>query len=83
MEKNMFENKNELEAREEILGIVDEYCKKYHNQKKYKEGDRIPYASRVYDTRLSNYFGDTEGTRLVGGSFAHYSRCGTVVRRFL
>ena len=44
----MFENKNELEAREEILGIVDEYCKKYHNQKKYKEGDRIPYASRVY-----------------------------------
>lgn len=47
----MFENKNELEAREEILGIVDEYCKKYHNQKKYKEGDRIPYASRVYDSK--------------------------------
>ena len=51
MEKSMFENKNELEAREEILGIVDEYCKKYHNQKKYKEGDRIPYASRVYDSK--------------------------------
>jgi CDP-6-deoxy-D-xylo-4-hexulose-3-dehydrase len=46
----MFDNKNELEAREEILGIVDEYCKKYHNQKKYKEGDRISYASRVYDS---------------------------------
>lgn len=29
----MFDNKNELEARQEILGIVDEYCKKYHNQK--------------------------------------------------
>ena len=38
----MFDNKNELEAREEILGMVDEYCKKYHNQKQYKEGDRIP-----------------------------------------
>ena len=39
----MFDNKNELEARQEILGIVDEYCKKYHNQKQYKEGDRISY----------------------------------------
>ena len=47
----MFDNKNELEAREEILGIVDEYCKKYHNQKQYKEGDRISYASRVYDSK--------------------------------
>ncbi len=47
----MFENKNELEARQEILGIVDEYCKKYHNQKQYKEGDRISYASRVYDSK--------------------------------
>ena len=47
----MFDNKNELEAREEILGMVDEYCKKYHNQKQYKEGDRIPYASRVYDSK--------------------------------
>ena len=37
----MFDNKNELEARQEILGIVDEYCKKYHNQKQYKEGDRV------------------------------------------
>ena len=33
------------------LGIVDEYCKKYHNQKQYKEGDRISYASRVYDSK--------------------------------
>lgn len=47
----MFDNKNELEARQEILGIVDEYCKKYHNQKQYKEGDRISYASRVYDSK--------------------------------
>ena len=48
----MFENMNEQEAREQILGIVDDYCKKYHNQQKpFEEGDRIPYASRVYDSR--------------------------------
>ena len=46
----MFENKNELEAREEILSFVDECCKKYHAKKEYHEGDRISYASRVYDS---------------------------------
>lgn len=47
----MFENKNEQEARNEILTLVDEYCKKYHNVKKdFLPGDRIPYASRVYDS---------------------------------
>lgn len=45
----MFENMNEKEAREEILNAVAKYCDKYHNRKEYKEGDRIPYASRVYD----------------------------------
>ena len=45
----MFENKTEAEARQEILGLVSEYCDKYHQKKEYKEGDRIPYASRVYD----------------------------------
>ena len=47
----MFENKTERQAREEILQAVEEYCNKYHNQKKpFSEGDRIPYASRVYDS---------------------------------
>ncbi len=47
----MFENKTEQQAREEILEAVDAYCCKYHNQKKpFKEGDRISYASRVYDS---------------------------------
>lgn len=46
----MFEQKTEKEAREQILDLVKEYCAKYHNQKKeFKEGDRISYASRVYD----------------------------------
>ncbi len=46
----MFENKNELQAREEILKMVEAYCDTYHNQKQdFTEGMRIPYASRVYD----------------------------------
>ena len=37
-------------ARQQILDLVAEYCGKYHNQKKeFTEGQRIPYASRVYD----------------------------------
>lgn len=45
----MFENKTEQQAREEILKLVAEYCDTFHQKKEYKEGDRIPYASRVYD----------------------------------
>lgn len=46
----MFENKTEGQARKEILDMVVEYCDKYHNQKKaFEPGDRISYASRVYD----------------------------------
>ena len=46
----MFENKTEAEARKEILDLVAEYADKFHNQtKEFSPGDRIPYASRVYD----------------------------------
>ncbi len=46
----MFENKTEKEAKKEILELVKEYCDTYHNQtKEFHEGDRISYASRVYD----------------------------------
>ena len=48
----MFENMTEQEARNQILEMVDGYCAKYHNQQKsFQEGDRIPYASRVYDSK--------------------------------
>jgi len=48
----MFNDKTEQEARNEILNMVKEYCDKFHNVKKeFKEGDRIPYASRFYDNR--------------------------------
>ena len=46
----MFDNMTEQQARDEILQAVGEYCEKYHNQKKtFEPGDRISYASRVYD----------------------------------
>ena len=45
----MLKAKTEAEARKEILDLVAEYCDTYHAKKEYKEGDRIPYASRVYD----------------------------------
>ena len=38
------------ELHDKILALVKEYCDKYHNQPKdFREGDRISYASRVYD----------------------------------
>lgn len=48
----MFENMNETQAKEQILEAVETYCRKYHNiPKVFKEGQRIPYASRVYDSK--------------------------------
>jgi CDP-6-deoxy-D-xylo-4-hexulose-3-dehydrase len=46
----MFENLTEKQAREKILELVKEYCDNYHKKPAYKTGDRIPYASRVYDS---------------------------------
>ncbi len=37
------------QAREEILSKVRDYCEQFHAKKPYTEGDRIPYASRVYN----------------------------------
>ena len=46
----MFENMNEQQARDAILESVKEYCDLYHKKPDYMEGDRKPYASRVYDS---------------------------------
>lgn len=47
----MFENKSEQQAKNEILNMVKEYYECYHKKNNsFKEGDRIPYASRVYDS---------------------------------
>ena len=48
----MFEHSTETEAREKILAAVQAYCERFHNKKKeFRPGDRISYASRVYDYR--------------------------------
>lgn len=46
----LFENMSEDQAKEQILEAVKEYCSIYHKKKPYTEGQRIPYASRVYDS---------------------------------
>lgn len=47
----MLENMTEQQAREYIIKTVREYCDVFRNNKKtFTEGDRIPYASRIYDS---------------------------------
>lgn len=38
------------EKEQQILNLVREYCEEFHKKPEYAEGDRIPYASRVYDS---------------------------------
>ena len=46
----MFENKSEPEARKILLGLISEYYNTYKKGKDgYHEGDKIPYAGRVFD----------------------------------
>ena len=46
----MFEDRTEAQARQEILAMVEEYYHKFHTGKtSYQEGERISYASRIYD----------------------------------
>ena len=46
----MFDNMPEEKAKEYILQVVKEYSNTYHQTNKpFQEGQRIPYASRVYD----------------------------------
>ncbi|MBR2275253.1 MAG: lipopolysaccharide biosynthesis protein RfbH [Lachnospiraceae bacterium] len=42
--------KTQDEFRTQILDLVKEYCDTYHKKTEYHKGDRIPYASRVYDS---------------------------------
>ncbi|MCI6827202.1 MAG: lipopolysaccharide biosynthesis protein RfbH [Spirochaetia bacterium] len=47
----MFENETKQQAVKTILESVKEYYKKFMIKTEYKEGDRISYASRVFDER--------------------------------
>ena len=45
----MFEQMKEAEAKKYILELVGEYCDTFHKKEAFEEGERIPYARRVYD----------------------------------
>ena len=45
----MFESMTKEQASQQILDSVKEYCKTFMQKTPYKEGDRIAYASRVFD----------------------------------
>lgn len=70
----MFENMSEKQAREQILGMVAEYCDTYHKTAEYKEGDRIPYARRVY--------GHEEMVNLVDSSLEFWLTAGRYTDQF-
>lgn len=71
----MFENLSELEARQQILELVKEYCKIYHNQDTvFAPGMRIPYASRVYDQH--------EMTNLVDSALEFWLTAGRYAKQF-
>ena len=47
---NSVNGNNQQEMKEKILSMVAEYCNTFHNKKPpFEPGQRIPYASRVYD----------------------------------
>lgn len=66
---------NEQDMKKHILGLVKEYCETYHNkQKNFTEGDRIPYASRVYDSE--------EMVNLVDSAFEFWLTSGRYTAEF-
>lgn len=71
----MFENMTEQQARQEILDQVAAYCDKYHAAStEFKEGDRVPYASRVYDRE--------EMTNLVDSALEFWLTSGRYTEQF-
>ena len=63
------------EMHDKILAMVRDYCDTFHNQEEaYKEGDRIPYASRVYDHE--------EMENLVDSALEFWLTSGRYVKKF-
>lgn len=71
----MLEDNGERQAREQILRMVSEYCKKYHNGRSGSiKSERIPYAARVYD--------NDEMVNLVDSSLDFWLTSGKYAERF-
>lgn len=73
-EETMFENMTKEQAEAAILESVREYCDRFHTKKEYCEGDRIPYASRVY--------GHEEMTNLVDSALEFWLTAGRYTDQF-
>lgn len=67
-----FKQMDEKTARENILQVVKNYCETFHNNgKPFTPGDRIPYASRVYDHKeMVNLVDSALDFWLTAGRFA-------------
>lgn len=72
--EEIFKNKSEAEARQQILDQVREYYEKYHVKKPFEQGDRISYAGRVYDAE--------EMTNLVDASLEFWLTAGRYTEQF-
>lgn len=70
----MFENMEEAEARDLLLNAVEEYCGRYHGVREHKQGDRLPYAGRIY--------GSEEMTNLVDSSLEFWLTAGRYAQLF-
>ena len=66
---------NQQELHDKILELVKEYCQEFHKQDKpFRAGDRISYASRVYDAE--------EMTNLVDSALEFWLTAGRYVNEF-
>ena len=75
--KNIFENKSEKEARDQILSMVSDYCAEFHLKDKdrpFVPGERIHYAARVYDSE--------EMVNLVDSALEFWLTMGRYTREF-
>lgn len=70
----MFENKTKEEATKQILDSVKEYYATFIQKPAYKDGDRISYASRVFDER--------EMTNLVDSALEFWLTSGRYTEQF-
>ncbi|MFP3089905.1 lipopolysaccharide biosynthesis protein RfbH [Treponema sp. TIM-1] len=70
----MFESMNQEEARRAIFDRVKEYYQTFMVRPSYKDGDRIPYASRVFD--------EQEMVNLVDSALEFWLTAGRYTDRF-
>ena len=70
----MFENLTESEARQKMMELTEEYYLQYKKKPEYRQGDRIPYASRVFDAE--------EMKNLVDSSLEFWLTAGRYAQQF-